>query len=454
MTTNTSGRRTSVGRRLPAAITLAIWFALGVPAALSAAPEKDPASSPADTLHLLTNQSFLVNTKSRVKRVAVAKPEIADVIVVRPTQLMVTGKASGETTLIYWSEAEDPTSLSLSVETNVDRVREELHRVAPGESFEVLGTADGLVLTGTVSTGAIKVRLGEAAKVYAKNVANLLKVAHLDQVLIQVKVAEVDRSVAKELGFNFLVEQNKIRGALSPPNSFTPFFGNLRDSQPRDIGPNTSFSDAMNLFVAKPGQFPKFAAFLRALHDRGAMKVLAEPNMVVADGAEGKFLAGGEFPIVYNTTAGGTSSFSVVYKEFGIRLNFQPRIADNGEIYMKVAQEVSDLDFANAVVLSGFRIPALRSRRAESGLQLADGQSFVIAGLIDNRISKQVSKFPLLGDIPVLGALFRSTRFSNDETELMVLVTPRLAKPLAAAEVPSLPTDRIKPGEVSPDMLR
>lgn len=443
-----------MGRTWPATIALAVWFGTCLPAALAAAPAKGPASSPAKTLHLQTNQSFLVDTKVRVKRVAVAKPEIADVIVVRPTQLMVTGKAHGETSLIYWSEAEVPTSMSLSVETNVDRVRDDLQRVAPGEPFEVLGTADGLVLTGTVSTEAVRFRLGEAAKVYAKNVANLLKVAHLDQVLIQVKVAEVDRSVAKELGFNFLTEQGKIRGSLSPPNSFNPFFGNLRAGQPADIGPNTSFSDAMNLFVAKPGQFPRFAAFLRALHDRGAMKVLAEPNLVVADGAEGKFLAGGEFPVVYQTTAGGVASFSVVYKEFGIRLNFQPRIADNGEIYMKVAQEVSDLDFANAVVLSGFRIPALRSRRAESGLQLADGQSFVVAGLIDNRISKQVSKFPLLGDIPVLGALFRSTRFANDETELMILVTPRLTRPLAAAEIPPLPTDRMKPGEVSPDMLR
>ena len=170
---------------------------------------------------------------------------------------------------------------------------------------------------------------------------------------------------------------------------------------------------------------------------------------MVSNGAEGKFLAGGEFPVVYNTGSSGAST-SVVYKEFGVRLNFQPKITPNGEIYLKVAQEVSELDFANAVILSGFRIPALRSRKAESSLQLADGQTFALAGLIDNKISRQVSKVPLLGDIPVLGALFRSTRYQNNETELVILVTPKLVRPLAKGAMASLPTDRVKPEEIRP----
>jgi pilus assembly protein CpaC len=174
----------------------------------------------------------------------------------------------------------------------------------------------------------------------------------------------------------------------------------------------------------------------------------------VSNGAEGKFLAGGEFPVVFNTSNGGSSSTSVVYKEFGVRLNFQPKIAPNGEINLKIAQEVSELDFANAVILSGFRIPALRSRKAESSLQLADGQTFALAGLIDNKISKQVSKVPLLGDIPILGALFRSTRYQNNETELVILVTPKIVRPLEKGTTAALPTDRVKPEEIDPSVLK
>ena len=209
----------------------------------------------------------------------------------------------------------------------------------------------------------------------------------------------------------------------------------------------------MNVFVAKPGAFPDFAAFLRILDDKGGLKILAEPNLVVANGAEGKFLAGGEFPVVISTGSTGTSSFSVVYKEYGVRLVFQPKISQNGEIYLYVSQEVSELDFANAVILSGFKIPALKTRRAEAGLQLADGQTFVLAGLIDNKISKQISKFPLLGDIPILGALFRNTRYQNNETELMVMVTPKIVRPLNRDEIPALPSERMDPEETSPKMI-
>jgi pilus assembly protein CpaC len=143
----------------------------------------------------------------------------------------------------------------------------------------------------------------------------------------------------------------------------------------------------------------------------------------------------------------------VVYKEFGIKLNFEPKISPNGEIFLHVSQEVSELDFANAVILSGFRIPALKSRKAESGLQLADGQTFVLAGLLDNKVQKNVSKIPLLGDIPILGALFRSTRYLNNETELMVMVTPKIVRPLNRDEIPALPSETMKPEETSPNMI-
>jgi pilus assembly protein CpaC len=234
---------------------------------------------------------------------------------------------------------------------------------------------------------------------------------------------------------------------LSPPSNFNPFTGDAK------VVPDVTFSDLMNVFVAKPGLFPDFAVFLRVLHDKGGLKTLAEPNLVVANGSIGKFLVGGEFPVIISTSSGGGTSPTVVYKEFGVKLDFEPKISPNGEIFLHVSQEVSELDFANGVILSGFRIPALKSRKAEAGLQLADGQTFVLAGLLDNKVQKQVSKIPLLGDIPILGALFRSTRYSNNETELMVMVTPKIVRPLNKDEIPALPTETMKPEETSPDLI-
>lgn len=435
-------------------VLLVAAFGLSYPAGASAAFKQGVAGASATKLHLQANQSYLLDTNLDIRRVSIGKAEIADVTVVTPKQLMVTGKAPGETTLIYWTEAGVPTSVDVNVWVE-NGVRKGLEKIVPGEKFEMSGTPETMILTGSVSSETAQRRLVEGAKAYTKNVVDLLAVERVEQVMLQVRVAEVDRNVVKELGFSFWTDGNRTgRGTLSPGNAFTPFFGDVHNAELAKIGPNASFSDAVNLFVAKPGDFPKFAAFVHALNDRGALKVLAEPNLVVSNGAEGKFLAGGEFPVVFNTTSGASAATSVVYKEFGVRLNFQPKIAPNGEIRLKIAQEVSELDFANAVILSGFRIPALRSRKAESSLQLADGQTFALAGLIDNKISRQVSKVPLLGDIPILGALFRSTRYQNNETELVVLVTPRIIRPMEKGAKPVLPTDRVKPEEIDPSVLK
>ncbi|MGE5662849.1 MAG: type II and III secretion system protein family protein [Deltaproteobacteria bacterium] len=437
----------------PAVVVIAICLGLLGAVRAGAGQEGEATTRPEKTVRVFANQSVLLDSGFNIKRVSVARAETADVMVVSPRQMVVIGRSLGTTTLVYWSEEEVPTTVEIVVGIDVEQVRADLLKVAPEESFEITSSGETLILSGTVSSEAAQNRLVEGAKAYAKTVVNLFKVAKLEQVLLQIRVSEVDRSLAKELGFNMLFEHGTYRGSVSPGNAFSPFFGQMRADTIGQIGPNQSFSDAMNIFVAKPGAFPKFSGFLRVLHDRGALKTLAEPNLVVANGAEGKFLVGGEFPIVYTTAAGGSSSYAISYKEFGIRLNFQPKIAGNGDIYMKVSQEVSELDFANAVILSGFRIPALKSRKAESGLQLADGQTFVLAGLIDNKTQKQVSKIPFLGDIPILGALFRNTRYSSNETELMVMVTPKIVRPLDKEEIPALPTERAKSEETAPALV-
>ena len=393
---------------------------------------------------MFANQSVMVDTPFDIKRVSIARPETADVVVVSPRQMMIIGKAFGTTTLVYWSREEVATTVEVVVGINLDLVREDLRKIAPDQTFEVSAAADTLILTGTVGDNVVQTRLVEGARAYVKNVVNLLRVQKLEQVLLQIRVSEIDRTLAKELGFNFLFRGNLV-GGISPPNNFNPLGGDT-------LAPLLGLGDQLNAFVTKPG-LQDFAVFLRALDEKGGFKILAEPNLVVANGADGKFLVGGEFPIVINTATGGTAAYSVTYKEFGIRLNFHPKISSNGEIYLNVSQEVSELDYANAVVLQGFRIPALKIRKAESGLQLADGQTFVLAGLLDNKVSREVSKFPLLGDIPILGALFRSTRYQNNETELMVMVTPKIVRPLSKDEIPVLPTETMKPEETSPDLI-
>jgi pilus assembly protein CpaC len=412
-----------------------------------AQPEPGVVPLPSEPIHVMANQSILLDSPFDIKRVSIARPETADVMVVSPRQMMVIGKTFGKTTLIYWSREEVAKTVEVVVGINLDLVREDLRKFAPDQTFEVTAAGDTLVLTGTVSDNVVQTRLLEGARAHVKNVVNLLRVRKIEQVLLQVRVSEVDRSMAKELGFNFLFEGNTLRGSVSPPSNFNPFTGDAKDV------PGLTFSDALNAFVAKPGAFPDFAVFLRALHDKGGLKTLAEPNLVVANGSVGHFLVGGEFPVIISTSSGGGTSPTVVYKEFGVKLNFEPKISPNGEIFLNVSQEVSELDFANGVILSGFRIPALKSRKAEAGLQLADGQTFVLAGLLDNKVQKQVSKIPLLGDIPILGALFRSTRYSNNETELMVMVTPKIVRPLNKDEIPALPTETMKPEETSPDLI-
>jgi pilus assembly protein CpaC len=415
-----------------------------------ALPEQDAAKTPAKSLSVYANQSVMVDTLFDIKRVSIARPETADIMVVSPRQLMVIGKAFGTTTLVYWSQEEVANTVEVIVGINLDLVREDLRKIAPDQTFEVTAAGDTLILTGTVGDNVVQTRLVEGARAHVKNVVNLLRVQKLEQVLLQVRVSEIDRTIAKELGFNFLFLGNTLVGGITPPGNFNPLGGALGGGNV--LGPSLSISEQLNAFLTKPGG-QDFAVFMRALDDKGGLKILAEPNLVVANGAEGKFLVGGEFPIVINTATGGTAAYSVTYKDYGVRLGFLPKISPNGEIYLHVSQEVSELDYANAVVLQGFRIPALKIRKAESGLQLADGQTFVLAGLLDNKVSRQVSKIPLLGDIPILGALFRSTRYQNNETELMVMVTPKIVRPLNKDEIPALPSETMKPEELSPDMI-
>jgi len=437
------------------ATILSMFFCLGLFGsghALALMEPNDP-PIPERTVRVHTGQSVLIDTSFAIKRVSVAKPEIADVEVISPKQLLAIGKGVGKTTLIYWDSNEVPTFATLVVEIDLDLAEKELRKISPGETFDLDASGDTLILTGTVSSGLVAERLLEGAKAVGPKVTNLLEVEKPEQILLQIRVAEINRTLAKELGFNAIfrpvIDGGQYRGFWAPPGSFHQPFGSVSDLDTPDI----NMSDLTQLFVATPGSRPKFAAMIRALHDKGALKTLAEPNLVVASGAEGKFLVGGEFPIVTLSAAGTGAAASITYKEYGVKLNFKPYIASNGDIFIQVMQEVSELDFVNAVTISGFVVPAIRTRRAESGVQLADGQTFVLAGLLDTKTLKKISKIPLLGDIPILGALFRNTRYQDSESELMVMVTPKIVRPLNQEEIPKLPTERMDPEETDSKIM-
>ncbi len=300
------------------------------------------------------------------------------------------------------------------------------------------------MVTGAASTKEVADRVLAIAQTQSKSVVNLLAVLQISsggQVLLQVRFAEVDRIAIQQLGINFLsTGAANTPGAVSTGQFSPPSVGTLRGSIPGAIaGTTTTFTlgDLLNIFLFRPDL--NLGVTIRALQSNNVLQILAEPNLLALNGREASFLAGGEFPFPVVQSGAGQNAVTITFKEFGVRLKFTPSILSDGTIRLKVAPEVSALDFTNALTVSGFLIPALSTRRAETEIELRDGQSFAIAGLIDNRLTDNASKIPGLGDIPIIGKLFRSKSVNKSRTELLVMVTPKLVKPLAPGQVPTMP---------------
>jgi pilus assembly protein CpaC len=322
----------------------------------------------------------------------------------------------------------------LVVEPPVATLQQQLQALFPGEAIQVNISDDAMVLSGQVSSTNVMLRAAEIAQAAASKraVINMLQVpggSESQQVMLQVRFAEVNRRILTELGTSLFLARGNWTGRATTQQFPAPTFEEDR----------IVFSDFLNLFVfnSKEG----LGGVIRALQQRGAFQSLAEPNLIAYNGQEASFLAGGEFPVP--VVQGATGSVSVEFREFGIRLTFTPTIAGD-VIRLKVAPEVSALDFANGVSLGGFRIPALTTRKAQTDVELRDGQSFVIAGLLDNVSQEDDANIPILSKIPIIGNLFKSKAERAEQTELMVLITPRLVRPLDPDEVPPLPT-RFKP---------
>lgn len=402
--------------------------------------------APLTDLSLTAGRGELLQFNADVKNVAVSEPKIADVVVISPREILINAKSPGKTTLVVWEEAAQPARYNINVlpdTTDFDNLRKEIRDSVPDSNITITGNPETIVLTGSVKSVEQARRAESLASTRAKKVVNLLQppVTEPRQILLQVKFASIDRVGLSELGFNFFSRNPKLIGELTTQQFQSPRFSQLQFQNQQFSNSTLNFADLLNLFVFRPDL--NIGATIRALQSRNLLQMLAEPNLITLEGKEASFLAGGSFPfpVLTTTSTGGATSpvVTVQFKPFGVQLNFTPTITDAGAIQLKVAPEVSSLDFANAVTLQGFLIPALSQRRAETEIVLKDGESFAIAGLIDNRVIQTVSRVPGLGNVPVLGNLFRSrsTRKSNDE--LLVVITPHFVRPLAAGENAKLP---------------
>jgi pilus assembly protein CpaC len=373
-------------------------------------------------------------TNFDIERLSITTDEVADAMAVTAREVLINGKAPGTITLIVWGTGGQRVHYPLVVDPPVSTLEQQLQQLFPGEDIRVNATENATILSGRVSSNGVMLRAGEIALASAKDrqVINMLQLpggAGSQQVSLQVRFGEVNRRAVSEAGLALFTTRTGFTARSTTSQFPAPDFDDV-DGQTGGL----VFSDFLNLFFFQRDQ--GIGGVMKALQQNGWFTSLAEPNLIAYNGAEAEFLAGGQIPIpVVN---GNTGNVSIEYKEYGIRLKFTPTIAGD-VIRLHVRPEVSVLDFANGVTISGFRIPALQTRYAETDVELRDGQSFAIAGLLNTTGQEDKAWVPVLSRIPIIGNIFKSRSKRDDQTELLVLITPRLTRPLNPDEVPPLP---------------
>lgn len=417
-----------------------------------AAPPQE-AETP-QSLHLLVGRSLVITSPTRIKRVSLADTTVAEAIVVSPLQVVLNGKAPGTVSLLLWDENEQNQIFEVTVDIDILSLSEKLRQVFPTEPVQLEAAHGVVMISGKISSPEVAAKILDFVKNATPKVTSLMEVPvpPVGDILLEVKFAEVDRTAISQLGINILsLPGSKTIGVIGTQQFAAP---QLQNSQSTTTGAGTTttgqtgaagvsstfgLSDLLNIFIFRPDI--NLAATIRALQDRDVLQILAEPNLLTASGKDASFLAGGEFPypVLQGGSVGGAAAITIQFREFGVRLNFTPTLEADGYIHLKVRPEVSSLDFANALTIQGFVIPALSTRRVESEMDLKDGQSFAIAGLVDNRVTEQFEKIPGLGDVPLLGKLFQSRSLNKSRNELLVLVTPRLVHALTSGQVPAGP---------------
>jgi pilus assembly protein CpaC len=404
--------------------------------ASAAAAESDTAE-----VALLVGRSTLLTVGSNITRVSLTSPNVADAMVTTPSQLLIHGKAPGTISMFVWDRAGGIKRYEVIVRRDLSELVTQVKALFPGEPITVHSNGKDVVISGTVSSKYVIDKAAEVATGYVEkkeDVVNLLRQQEgiaSNQVLLRVRFAEVSRSAMQELGANFFangVDDGRWFGRTTTGQAAAPTFDESR----------LVFSDFLNLFLFDAKN--NIGGAIRALQNKGLFQSLAEPNLIAENGKEASFLAGGEYPYPVVQGQSGGTSVTIQFKEFGVRLTFTPTIVGGDLVKLKVAPEVSSLDFSNAVTLEGFRVPAITTRRTQTEVELQDGQTFAIAGLMNNTITSQMSKIPGIGDIPILGYLFRSKAAQKNQTELVVMITPTILRRGSTGVSPKLP-DIVEP---------
>jgi pilus assembly protein CpaC len=402
----------------------------------STTPLSTSTLSVSQPLHILVGQSTFITTIGRLKRVYVSDPTVVDSFTSSPRQIVVTAKAPGVCSLILWDEAGNSVTYWVSSDVNVGTLQKEIHEALPNDNIRVEGQQDRVSLSGTVFSDASAGAAVKLASLYTKNVVNsvIVRQMHESQVRLKVQIIEIDRSRLAQFGINLFSQgkntSNVTTGQFPSTQTYTPGSGTAPATLTSTNPLNVLF---YNFDV-------NFGLTLQDLQNKNIAQILAEPTITTLSGQKASFLAGGEFPFpVVQGSSGGLTSITIQFRPYGVKVEFTPVVNDDGTILLKVAPEVSALDYTNAVTITGYTVPAISTRRADTQVELRDGQSFAISGLLDHRTTDIFSKMPGIGDVPVLGQLFRSKNVNHSTVELMVVVTPTLVDPLSNTTSPNLP---------------
>ena len=423
------------------ATALVAFMALaGMPSALSAVELQVQNTS----LVVTVGKSLVLDNAMNIQRISLANGELAEAVAVNPREVLINGKAPGETSLIIWQQGGPRLLFDLTVRASnsrLDNLRGQLARELPGQDVSVYTEGESVFVHGTAKDVASAERAAAMAASLGK-VVNLLHVVtplEEPQILLKVRFADVDRSTSLQLGFNLFSTgaTNTIGGVTT--QQFTPTqFATVGGGSPAI----STLTNALNLFMFRPDL--NLGATIEALEAKNLLQILAEPNVMAMNGKPASFLAGGEFPIPVVQGGSNVGAVTIQFREYGVRLNFLPTITPRGTIRLQVSPEVSSLDYSNGVVLQGFTIPAIATRKVQTEIELESGQSFAIAGLLNNNFNETLDKIPGIGSIPVLGKLFQSKVLSRSNSELLIMVTPEVVRPIPAGQArPEVPM--IKP---------
>lgn len=397
------------------------------------------AQSEGQALHIFVGKSVVINLQSPVTRILSSNPSVIDTLATSPTQVVVEGKAAGASSLILWDSSGHSQMLDVTVDVNIASLRTAIEQTYPGQQINIQSDGAHLILTGTVSDPKVADEVAKMAAAYSSGIVNSLTVApvHEQQILLEVKFAEVDRTKIQQFGINLFstgaanTTGEVTTGQITPPQITTTSGGG-------SVGTgNINVTNPLNFFAFRPDI--NLGATIADLENKAVLQILAEPNLLALNGQKASFLAGGEFPVPIVQGGQAIGVVTIQFRPFGVKLEFTAFVGKDKVIRLHLSPEVSTLDFSNAAVISGFTVPALSTRRAETEIELQDGQSFGIAGLLDNRVQEQMSKLPGVGDIPILGNLFKSRSVTRSNSELLVLVTPRLVDPVKLNTPPPLP---------------